>query len=104
MATIDDVFELLQAVDVRLRRLEAIERNKTITDPVAGEQRVYDDDGSTVLMRGDLWEDAAATQRYRGQGAERRERLELVDDSGPALDFGVPANSQYAALFSVGGL
>lgn len=50
--------------------------NKTITDPVAGNQIVYDDDGVTPLIQGNLFEDAAGTQPYRGQGAERREKLE----------------------------
>jgi hypothetical protein len=59
----------------RMSRIEKLLRNKQITDPVTGLQTVYDDDGSTVLMEGDLFEDAAGTQPYRGQGAERRERL-----------------------------
>lgn len=51
-------------------------RNKMITDPVSGEQVIYDDDGITVLLRGDLYEGTGTGQKYRGQGAERRERLE----------------------------
>lgn len=50
-------------------------RNKYITDPGTGVATLYDDDGS-VLYTGNLFEDAAGTQAYRGQGAERRERLE----------------------------
>jgi len=53
----------------------SITRNKVITDPVAGTITVYEDDGTTILYQADLWEDADGTQRYRGQGAERRERL-----------------------------
>lgn len=50
-------------------------RNRTVTDPAAGVVRVYADDNATVLAAADLWEDAAGTQRYRGQGADRRDRL-----------------------------
>jgi hypothetical protein len=66
---------LTTAQDQRLERIEKLLRNKQITDPVAGEMRVYDDDGVTVLMHGDVFEDAGGGQRYRGNGAERRERL-----------------------------
>jgi hypothetical protein len=61
--------------DERLARIEKFLRNKRITDPTTGTQTVFDDDGSTVLVEGDLFEDAAGTQPYRGQGAERAERL-----------------------------
>ena len=61
--------------DERLARIEKFLRNKRITDPVAGTQTLFDDDGTTVLVEGDLFEDAAGTQPYRGQGAERAERL-----------------------------
>jgi hypothetical protein len=50
-------------------------RNKRITDPVTGVQTLYDNDDVTVLLQGDLFEDAAGTQPYQGQGAERAERL-----------------------------
>jgi len=50
-------------------------RNKTITDPVTGLMTVYDDDGTTILLQGQLYEDAAGSQPYQGKGAERRERL-----------------------------
>lgn len=50
-------------------------RNKTVTDPSAGTMTVYDDDGATVLLTCALYENAAGTQPYRGDGAERRERL-----------------------------
>jgi hypothetical protein len=51
-------------------------RNKTVTDPATGVMTVYDDNGTSVLLEADLFENAAGTQQYRGQGAERRERLE----------------------------
>jgi hypothetical protein len=53
----------------------AILRNKRITDPVAGTQTIFADDGISVLLQGGLFEDAAGTQPYRGQGADRAERL-----------------------------
>ena len=59
----------------RLERIEKLLRNKQVTDPSAGRMVVYDDDGVTPLMSGSLFEDASGTQPYRGQGAERRERL-----------------------------
>lgn len=62
-------------VEARLALLEKILRNKSITDPATGEFVLFDNDGTTELFRVPLWEDAAATQRYRGQGGERRERL-----------------------------
>jgi len=49
--------------------------NKRVTDPVAGEQIIYDDDDTTVLLSGDIYEDVAGTQTYRGQGVERADRL-----------------------------
>lgn len=57
-----------------LRVLQALGRNRVVTDPAAGTFTVYDDD-NTVLLTGDLWEDAAATTAYTGSGAERRDRL-----------------------------
>lgn len=59
-----------------LKVIQQILRNKQITDPTTGVMTVYDDDGTTVLFEANLKEDAAGTQDYRGQGAERRERLE----------------------------
>lgn len=49
-------------------------RNKFVTNPVTGMATVYDDNG-VVLLQGQIYEDAAGTQPYRGQGAERRERM-----------------------------
>lgn len=58
-----------------LRLVHAILRNRTVTDPVAGTFTVYDDDDVTVLLSGDLWEDADGTSPYASAGAERRDRL-----------------------------
>lgn len=51
-------------------------KNKTITDPLTGIMTVYDDDGSSVLFTAQMYEGTTTAQPYRGQGAERRERLE----------------------------
>jgi hypothetical protein len=61
--------------DARLTRIEKILRNKLITDPATGTMRLYDDDGTTLLLEADVFQDAAGTTPYQGQGAERRERL-----------------------------
>lgn len=76
-----DSFEVLLAstaslTDVQLDRLEALLRNRRETDPVTGRQRVYATNSTTVLFEGELYEDVAGTQPYRGQGAERADRLE----------------------------
>ena len=54
---------------------EAILRNKSITDPVTGVMTVYDTDGVTPLLTAQMYEGISTAQTYRGQGAERRERL-----------------------------
>lgn len=50
--------------------------NKMITDPSTGQMIIYDDDDNTILLSGDIWEDVAGTQEYRGKGIERRDRLQ----------------------------
>jgi hypothetical protein len=50
--------------------------NKQVTDPVTGKLVVYDDDDTSVYVEADIYEDAAATQPYRGQGVERRDKLQ----------------------------
>lgn len=55
--------------------IEKILRNKTITDPVGGTITVYDDDNTTILFTANIFEDAAGTTPYQGQGAERKDRL-----------------------------
>lgn len=59
-----------------LTLIEKLLRNKLITDPVTGTATLYDSDGTTPLISGLMYEDAAGTQTYRGQGLERRERME----------------------------
>lgn len=60
---------------LRLVLIAKLLRNRFITDPASGIATLYDDDGVTPLLAGQLYENAAGTQTYRGQGAERRERL-----------------------------
>lgn len=55
--------------------IQAILRNKTVTNPATGLMTVYEADGITPKYAAQLYEDAAGNQAYRGQGAERRERL-----------------------------
>jgi hypothetical protein len=59
-----------------MRLMAAIAANRVVTDPSVGTYTVYDDDDTTVLATGDLWQDAAGTTPYAGSGAERRDRLE----------------------------
>lgn len=54
--------------------LQKLLRNKIITNPLNGTFTIYDDD-DTVLLSGNLWENAAGGVAYRGRGAERRDRL-----------------------------
>lgn len=66
---------LLSADTALLLSLEKLQRNKLITDPIAGTITIFDDDGTTVLFSAPLFQDAAGTIPYEGKGAERRERL-----------------------------
>jgi hypothetical protein len=50
--------------------------NKMITDPVTGVASLYSDDGLTVDETSQMYEDAAGSQTYQGEGAERREGFE----------------------------
>jgi hypothetical protein len=59
-----------------LRILGQIGRNRTVTNPSTGVMTVYAEDGVTPLLTAALWEDVAGSQAYRGQGADRRERLQ----------------------------
>ena len=75
-ADIDAIAAAIWA-DIRPVVLLAIKRNKLIVDPVAGTETIYEDDGTTVAVQADAFEDVAGTQQYRGggNGAERRDRL-----------------------------
>lgn len=59
-----------------LALIQGIVQNKTVTDPTTGLMTVYKPDGVTPLYTAQLYENATGTQTYRGQGAERRERLQ----------------------------
>jgi hypothetical protein len=48
--------------------------NKLVTDPVTGIAQLFDDAGNP-LEASQMYEDAAGSQTYRGQGAERREKF-----------------------------
>ncbi len=66
------VLTLEQKCDLLLKLM----LNKQITDPATGLMTIYDDDDTTVIYTGNVYEDAAGTTLYRGQGIERRNRLE----------------------------
>lgn len=57
--------------------LRKLMQNRMHTDPTTGVMTIYDDDGTTVLLQGKIYEDVLATQLYRGRGMERRDKLEL---------------------------
>ena len=59
----------------QLSFIEAVLRNKTITDPITGVMTIYATDGVTPLYTAQLYEGTDTSQTYQGQGAERRERL-----------------------------
>jgi hypothetical protein len=67
--------ETIKGSDIAL--LRKLMQNRMETDPVTGIMVVYDDDGTTVLLQGKIYEDVLATQIYRGRGIERRDNLEL---------------------------
>jgi hypothetical protein len=73
----DAVWAHASATDLADKMLicSRIMRNKTVTDPTTGVMTVYADDGTTPYLTAQLYEDAAETQTYRGQGAEVRRRL-----------------------------
>lgn len=72
LVTIDDDGFLTTTREVLMTK---ILRNKRVTDPLTGTQTIFDDDNTTVLLDGPLWEDAGGTIPYQGQGAERADRL-----------------------------
>ena len=49
--------------------------NKMVTDPDAGTITIYDDDDTSPLFTGPLFEDAEGTTGYRGEGADHRGRM-----------------------------
>ena len=63
------------SIDQQVSLARKIAQNKMVTDPVAGTITIYDDDNVTVLLTAPLYQDAAGTTPYSGNGADRRERL-----------------------------
>lgn len=75
LATLETDYGFIRT-DVTL--LGKVLRNKKITfrsGANAGKMIVYDDDGSTVLLTAQIYEDQAATVAYRGAGIEHQGRL-----------------------------
>lgn len=64
------------SVTTKLTLIEKILRNKTVTDPATGIMYIYDNDNTTVLIQANIYENTSGAQAYRGQGAERRDRLQ----------------------------
>lgn len=62
-------------LEIRLILASKFSQNKLITNPNDGTLTLFDDNGTTVLLTGILYEDVAGTRLYRGQGADRRDRL-----------------------------
>lgn len=60
---------------LQLSVLGKILRNRQYTDPATGIMTVFDDDNVTPLFTTPLFEDIAGTVKYRGKGANRRDRL-----------------------------
>lgn len=77
-ALADAVWSNTSAVTLtdRMSVAHAILKNKTVTDPITGVMTVYADDGVTPMFTAQMYEGTGTGQTYRGQGAERREKLE----------------------------
>ena len=73
----NDVVSLIPD-DETLLLIAKILRNRRETDPTVGRQRIYDDDSTTVLLEGPIYEDVAGTTPYDGTsvGIDRADRLE----------------------------
>jgi hypothetical protein len=65
----------LDGIDITLTVLRKLQMNKMETNPTTGVLTIYDDDDSTPLYSGNIYEDVLATQLYRGRGIELRNRL-----------------------------
>jgi len=61
--------------NVDLETLRKVLTNRKITDPDTGTFTIYDDDDTSVYLVANIWEDAAATIPYKGQGLEQQEKL-----------------------------
>lgn len=65
----------LAADKVTLEIVRKFLTNRMETNPSTGVLTLYDDDDVTVLYSGNIYEDVLATQLYRSQGLERRNKL-----------------------------
>lgn len=72
---LNDMKPVVDATAIKILLIEKILRNKSVTDPATGKITIYDDNGTSVLLEANIFEDAAGSQAYRSQGIERRERL-----------------------------
>jgi hypothetical protein len=66
----------LNNLNLKVDIVSMILRNKTVTDPDTGLMTVYAEDGVTPTLIAQIFEDVSGNQAYRGQGVQRRERLE----------------------------
>ena len=67
--------DAITGIDQNVATVKKVLTNKRVTNPSTGQQIVYDDDNTTTLLSGAIYEDVAGTQPYRGQGVERADRL-----------------------------
>ena len=65
----------IDRLEVTQQIMETILRGRTDTDPTTGLMTVRDAAGN-ITLTAQLYEDSAGTQTYRGEGADRRERLQ----------------------------
>ena len=73
--TSTDLANITAIVDARVAELQKIWVNKMTTDPATGLLTIYDDDNTTPIWQGPIYEDVAGTQPYRDKGADRRDKL-----------------------------
>ena len=73
--SIDDIVAQIERDGGLAKTSNQVLLNRTETNPTTGVMTVYADDDTATLLTADVFEDVAATQDYRGQGADRRNRL-----------------------------
>ena len=61
--------------DFNMNRLRQILINRRETNPSTGVQTIYEDDGTTAMLTGNLFEDVAGSQAYQGSGIDRANAL-----------------------------
>lgn len=71
-----DVPAVLNSISYIVNKHLKLDTNKVVTDPITHTYTVYDDDGTTVLLSGMLYEDPGGQTPYRAQGVSRREMLQ----------------------------